>query len=54
MFLKIDVDDQADVAQAQNVEAMPTFKIFKQGKQVAEIVGADLAGLTKAVEEPCA
>ena len=48
------MDEQSDVAQAQSVDAMPTFKIFKAGKQVAEIVGADLAGLTKAIEEHCA
>ena len=40
-FLKVDVDDQPDVAAAAEVAAMPTFKFFKAGRLLDTIVGAD-------------
>jgi thioredoxin 1 len=40
-FLKVDVDDQPDVAAAAQVAAMPTFQFFKSGKLLDKIVGAD-------------
>ncbi len=49
-FLKVDVDDQPDVAAAAQVAAMPTFQFFKDGQLLDKIVGADpqqLADLTK-------
>ena len=50
-FLKVDVDDQPDVAAAARVAAMPTFQFFKKGELLDTIVGADpqkLSDLTKA------
>jgi thioredoxin 1 len=44
-FLKVDVDDQPDVAAAAGVTAMPTFQFFKGGKLVDKIVGADVQKL---------
>ncbi|KAF8272001.1 thioredoxin [Lactarius quietus] len=44
-FYKVDVDEQADVAQEVGIRAMPTFKLFKDGAQVDELVGADPARL---------
>jgi large subunit ribosomal protein L40e len=40
VFVKVDVDENEDVAQECGVSAMPTFKAFKDGKQVDELVGA--------------
>ena len=40
-FLKVDVDDQPDVAAMAQVQAMPTFQFFKSGKMLDKIVGAD-------------
>ena len=40
-FIKIDVDVEQDIAARLNVNAMPTFKFFKNGQQVDELVGAD-------------
>lgn len=40
-FIKVDVDEVPDVAQEQGIRAMPTFKIFKNGEEVDEVVGAD-------------
>nr|GMD01131.1 thioredoxin H2 [Ipomoea batatas] len=39
-FIKIDVDELSDVAQEFSVQAMPTFLLLKQGKEVGRVVGA--------------
>ncbi|PIM99991.1 Thioredoxin [Handroanthus impetiginosus] len=39
-FAKIDVDELADVAKEFGVQAMPTFVLLKQGKEVDRVVGA--------------
>ena len=44
-FLKVDVDDCADIAGGANVRAMPTFHFMRGGKKLegetGELVGAD-------------
>ncbi|PUZ36544.1 hypothetical protein GQ55_9G046700 [Panicum hallii var. hallii] len=40
VFVKIDVDELADVAKTWKVEAMPTFVLAKGGKEVSRVVGA--------------
>nr|CAB3497832.1 unnamed protein product [Digitaria exilis] len=40
IFVKIDVDELADVARTWKVEAMPTFVLAKGGKEVSRVVGA--------------
>lgn len=37
---KLDVDSQSTIAQKYGVMSMPTFMIFKGGKQVAQAIGA--------------
>jgi len=37
---KLDVDSQSAVAQQYGVMSMPTFMVFKGGKQVAQVIGA--------------
>jgi thioredoxin 1 len=49
-FLKVDVDDQPDVAAAAQVAAMPTFQFFKSGKLLDKIVGADAVKLKTCVK----
>ncbi|KAI5013473.1 thioredoxin H-type-like [Hordeum vulgare subsp. vulgare] len=39
IFLKVDVDELKDVAEAYNVEAMPTFLFIKDGEKVDSVVG---------------
>lgn len=51
VFAKVDVDEAEDVAADQKIQAMPTFKFFKNGQQVAEMMGADLAKLTALLAE---
>lgn len=49
-FVKIDVDELNDVAKEFGVQAMPTFVLLKQGKEVARVVGAQSAELEKKIE----
>ena len=67
VFLKVDVDKNQETAQAQGIRAMPTFKVFRSGKevyatqsmprgssvcgQVAMMKGADKDGLKKLLQE---
>ncbi|MCD7453214.1 hypothetical protein HAX54_020088 [Datura stramonium] len=50
-FVKIDVDELADVAQEYGVQAMPTFVLIKKGEVVDKIVGADKDGLQKKIQK---
>ncbi|MQY03763.1 thioredoxin domain-containing protein [Actinomadura macrotermitis] len=44
-FIKVDVDDAAELAQEAGIRAMPTFILFRQGVKVDELVGANENGL---------
>ena len=44
-FFKVDVDENAEAAQAAGIQAMPTFKFYKGGAVVDEMKGADVEGL---------
>ncbi|KAH7384326.1 thioredoxin [Phaeosphaeria sp. MPI-PUGE-AT-0046c] len=49
-FVKVNVDEQRELAGQYGVTAMPTFLVFKDGKQVDEIRGADVRRLKSVVE----
>lgn len=49
-FYKVDVDEIPEVAQEHSVRAMPTFLLFKDGKQVGEVVGANPVALEAAIK----
>jgi len=40
-FRKVDVDEANDVAQVANINCMPTFKVYKNGAEVAKLEGAN-------------
>ena len=48
-FLKVDVDEQAGLAQDHGISAMPTFHFHKDGQKIDEIVGADIEKLSRYV-----
>jgi thioredoxin 1 len=48
-FYKIDVDEVPDVAQELGIRAMPTFKVFKDGEEVEQVVGMNPPGVEAAI-----
>ena len=50
-FYKVDVDEERQLAASQDITAMPTLKIFKDGAVVQTIVGADLETLWKGIQK---
>lgn len=50
-FYKLDVDELTDVARDYGISAMPTFLVFKHGKVVNKIVGANPQGINAALIE---
>ncbi|CAJ1931671.1 unnamed protein product [Sphenostylis stenocarpa] len=50
-FIKIDVDELMEVAQAFEVQTMPTFILIKKGKIVEKVVGAKKEELQKLIEK---
>uniref|UniRef100_A0A3Q2PD90 Thioredoxin n=1 Tax=Fundulus heteroclitus TaxID=8078 RepID=A0A3Q2PD90_FUNHE len=51
IFLKVDVDDAADVSQDCNINCMPTFQFYKSGEKVHEFSGANSNRLKSKIEE---
>ena len=41
VFVKVDVDENEEVAQQCGIQAMPTFQFYKNGAKVDEFSGAD-------------
>ena len=50
-FVKVDVDENQETAQECGVRAMPTFQTFVGGQKIAEMTGADEAGLREMVDK---
>uniref|UniRef100_A0A093VHW0 Thioredoxin-like protein 1 n=1 Tax=Talaromyces marneffei PM1 TaxID=1077442 RepID=A0A093VHW0_TALMA len=50
-FTKVNVDQQQDIAKAYGVTAMPTFIMFKRGRVVTTIRGADPNKLSEAIRK---
>lgn len=51
VFLKVDVDEADDVSEEYNIQAMPTFILFRNGVKVADMAGADAAKLRKLIND---
>ncbi|KAF1922842.1 thioredoxin domain-containing protein, partial [Didymella exigua CBS 183.55] len=49
-FVKVNVDEAREIAGQYGIQAMPTFLLFKDGKQIQEIKGADPRSLKAAIE----
>jgi len=49
IFLKVDIDECQDIAEKYKVEAVPTFKIFKEGNEADVIEGANVNGLKELI-----
>lgn len=53
-FVKVNVDEQPEISAQYGIQAMPTFLLFKDGKVVQDIKGANPPVLKKAVEAAAA
>jgi thioredoxin 1 len=49
LFVKIDIDEVEDVAGFLQVTSLPTFILFKNGREVTRILGANKLGLENLV-----
>ena len=50
IFYKVDVDKNDETAEACGVQAMPTFKFYKNGKEVTTFSGSNEAKLRSTIE----
>ncbi|KIJ54429.1 hypothetical protein M422DRAFT_241672 [Sphaerobolus stellatus SS14] len=50
-FYKVDVDSQEQISSEVGIRAMPTFAVFKDGKKVKDMLGANPTGLTQLLAE---
>jgi thioredoxin 1 len=50
-FLKVDVDESAELAEQFNIRAMPTFVFLHDGKVVKTIEGTDIRGISNTLEQ---
>ncbi|XP_074850141.1 thioredoxin-like [Carettochelys insculpta] len=53
VFLEVDVDDAQDIASHLQIQCMPTFHFYKQGKKVHEFSGANKDKLEESVSKLC-
>ena len=53
-FVKVNVDEAREIAAQYGIQAMPTFLLFKDGKQIEEIKGADPRRLKSVIESASA
>ena len=51
VFIKVDVDENAETAEAVGIQAMPTFFFYHNGEKVSDLVGANEAKLTEKLNE---
>ncbi|KAI0244354.1 thioredoxin trx1 [Massospora cicadina] len=49
-FCKVDVDALPKAAEYAKVKAMPTFVMYKNGEEIKQIVGANIAGVKQVIE----
>jgi len=51
VFLKVDVDIAGDVAKKNGITGMPTFKLFKNGTVVDQVIGWDEGRIHALIEK---
>ncbi len=50
-FMKINMDEESEIAPLYNISSLPTFIIFKEGKPESSLIGANRAKLKALIEE---
>ncbi len=51
IFLRVNTDENPEMAMKLNITAIPTFIIFKDGKEFTRVIGAVPAKLEKAISQ---
>ncbi|EDV19322.1 uncharacterized protein TRIADDRAFT_62217 [Trichoplax adhaerens] len=51
IFLKVDVDDNSDTAEACGISCMPTFQFYQNGQKIDELSGSDDSQLLAKIKE---
>ena len=51
LFTKINTDDNPESAQKFGIQAIPTIILFKRGREVRRVVGADIAQIAGLVKD---
>ncbi|KAL3868872.1 hypothetical protein ACJMK2_041628 [Sinanodonta woodiana] len=51
VFVKVDVDEASEVAEAVGIECMPTFVFFKNGHKVDDMSGANGEKLKELIQK---
>jgi len=49
-FYRVDIDNQPDIVQAANVQKIPFFAVYKEGKRLGLVEGADNRALATLLE----
>ena len=51
VFVKVDVDENEETAEACEVEAMPTFQLFRNGEKIDGMTGSDATKLKELIDK---
>ncbi|KAH8259051.1 hypothetical protein KR038_005373, partial [Drosophila bunnanda] len=51
MILKVNVDENEDIAEDFNITSMPTFVLMKEGEVLDTIIGANMDKLKKSMDK---
>ena len=49
IFVKIDIVDNEDIADAHKIESLPTVVLFKNGAEITRIKGTNMTAIETAV-----
>ncbi|KAF4732445.1 hypothetical protein FOZ62_017402, partial [Perkinsus olseni] len=53
VFIKVDVDEAEDAAEKADIQVLPTFILYKEGKEVSRMSGASDAKLHDLIQANC-
>ncbi len=51
IFMKIDIDKNGDLSDKFSIRVLPTFVLFKQGKEIYRLIGADSTNLKREIDK---
>ena len=50
-FYKVDVDEASDIAEENNISAMPTFHFYKNRQLMGKVIGANLGAIKRKLND---